>query len=268
MYFTIKAVLRSLMLPPASLVLLALLGLLVLRRYRRLGVVLLATSGVALWLFSTPFVADALSRLAERYPAWDVTAPSDAQAIVIIGGGGVRKFAPEYQGSAPEYVLLDRLSYGAFIARRTKLPILVSGAPNEAFVMQESLVRDFDVPVRWVEAESRDTYENAHFTAHVLQPQGITRILLVTMSTHMYRATQEFRNAGFEVTPAPSGVWTLRERGPMLWLPGPGALARSNAAIYELLGEPIRRLQQALGVREKFDAKAVGDAGAGKTSNR
>jgi len=28
--------------------------------------------------------------------------------------------------------------------------------------------------------------------------------------------------------------------------------------VYELIGEPMRRLQQALGVRERFDKKAVG----------
>jgi hypothetical protein len=32
-------------------------------------------------------------------------------------------------------------------------------------------------------------------------------------------------------------------------------LARSNAALYELIGEPMRRLQAALGIRERFDRK-------------
>jgi uncharacterized SAM-binding protein YcdF (DUF218 family) len=259
MYFTVKAVLRSLLLPPASPLILALFGLLLLRRWRRVGSTLILVAGISLWLFSTPLVADALSRLAERSPVLDLSQPIDAQAIVIIGGGGVRKFAPEYAGPAPEYTLLDRLSYGAFLARRTKLPVMVSGAPNETPVMQTTLARDFDVHTRWVEPESRDTYENAHFSAHILLPLGITRILLVTMSTHMYRAAQEFQGAGFQVTPAPSGVWTRRERGPLLYIPGPGALMRSNAAVYELIGEPMRRLQAALGVREHFDAKAVGN---------
>jgi uncharacterized SAM-binding protein YcdF (DUF218 family) len=258
MYFTVKAVLRSLLLPPASPLILALFGLLLLRRWRRLGLTLILVACVSIWLFSTPSIADELSRLAERSPVLDLSQPVDAQAIVIIGGGGIRKFAPEYAGPAPEYTLLDRLSYGAFLAKRTKLPVMVSGAPNETPVMQASLARDFDVATRWVEPESRDTYENAHFSAHILLPLGITRILLVTMSTHMYRAAQEFQGAGFQVTPAPSGVWTFRERGPMRFIPSPAALMRSNAAVYELIGEPMRRLQAALGVRERFDAKAVG----------
>jgi uncharacterized SAM-binding protein YcdF (DUF218 family) len=257
MYFTVKAVLRSLLLPPASPLILALIGALLLRRHRRWAIGLMILSAVSLWLFSTAFIADGLSRLAERYPALDLSRPTDAQAIVIIGGGGVRSFAPEYGGPAPEYVLLDRLSYGAFVARRTGLPILVSGAPEEVSAMQTSLTRDFGMTVRWVEGESRDTYENARFSARVLERVGIRRIILVTMSTHMFRASQEFQSAGFEVTPAPSGVWSLRERDVMRFIPSPSALTRSNAAVYELLGEPARRIQAALAVRERFDTKAA-----------
>ncbi|MDB6082604.1 MAG: transrane protein [Gammaproteobacteria bacterium] len=257
MYFTVKAVLRSLLLPPASPLILALIGVLLLRRHRRWAIASMTLSVVSLWLFSTALIADALSQIAERYPALDLSQPTNAQAIVIIGGGGVRRFAPEYQGPAPEYVLLDRLSYGAFVARRTGLPILVSGAPDEALAMRTSLARDFGMPVRWVEGESRDTYQNAHFTAGILLGTGIKRIILVTMSTHMFRAAQEFRSVGFEVTPAPCGVWTPRERGALRFIPSPGALSRSNAALYELLGEPARRLQAALAIRERFDTKAA-----------
>jgi hypothetical protein len=36
---------------------------------------------------------------------------------------------------------------------------------------------------------------------------------------------------------------------------------RSSAAVYELIGEPARRVQAALGVRERFDKKAAGPVG-------
>ena len=257
MYFTLKAILRSLLLPPASALIIGLLGALLLRRWRRLGLTLLIGSVVSLWLLSTPLVADALLQWVERFPALDLSQPTRAQAIVVIGGGGVRRFAPEYQASAPEDILLERLSYTAFVARRSGLPVLVSGASNEAPVMRESLDRDFGVPVRWVEAGSRDTFQNARFSAQILQAEGINRIILVTMSTHMYRAVQEFADAGFEVTPAPSGVFRPRARGVMRIVPTPGSLAASNSAVYEMLGEPMRRLQAALGIRERFDSKAA-----------
>jgi uncharacterized SAM-binding protein YcdF (DUF218 family) len=260
MYFVLKALVRSLLLPPASPLILAILGTLLLRRWTRVGAVLLALGLGSLWLFATPVVADALERLVEHYPALDLDKPTQAQAIVILGGGGQRNYAPEYRDSAPEYVLLERLSYGAFVARRTGLPILVTGAPREALAMQTSLSRDFGVPARWVENQSRDTFENARFTAQMLKAQGIGRIILITSSTHLWRATHEFEDAGFQVVPAPQGVSAPRDMQALRFIPGAGGLERSNAAVYELIGEPMRRLQQALGVRERFDKKAVGAA--------
>jgi uncharacterized SAM-binding protein YcdF (DUF218 family) len=258
MYFSLKAILRNLLLPPADFLLVGMIGALLLRRYRRFGVGLMLLSLTCLWLVSLPAVAEALTELVERYAALDLSQPTDAQAIVVIGGGGVRQFAPEYQASAPADVLLERLTYTAFVERRTQLPVAVSGAPSEAYVMRDALSRDFAIAPRWIEAESRDTFENARLSARILQPAGITRIILVTMSTHMYRATQEFRSAGFEVTPAPCGFRRMNSGDLRRFLPDPGALLRSYAALYELIGEPMRRLQAATGLREHFDREAGG----------
>ncbi len=260
MYFIVKAVLRSLLLPPASSLILATIGALLMWRRRRFGGALLACGLASLWLFSTPIVADAVSRLAERYPALDLSKPTHAQAIVILGGGGSRTFAPEYAGPEADFGLLERLSYGAYVARQTGLPILVSGAPSEAIAMRASLARHFGVAPRWADNQSHDTYENARFSARMLAPEGITRIILVTSSTHLFRAAHEYQGAGFEVVPAPAGVWALREIGVFRWVPGPAALMRSNLAVYELIGEPVRQLQAALGLRERFDKKAAGAA--------
>jgi uncharacterized SAM-binding protein YcdF (DUF218 family) len=256
-YFALKALVRTLILPPSGPLLLAIAGALLLRRWRRLGWTLLIVGLAASWLIATPIVADSLSRLAERYPALDLSQPTQAQAIVILGGGGERENAPEYRGPAAENVLLERLSYGAFIAHRTGLPVLVSGAPVEAFTMQTSLARDFGVKARWVDARSRDTYENAHFSARLLRASDVDRIILVTSSTHLWRAAHEFQGVGLQVVPAPSGVLSPRETNVFKFVPSPVALARSHAAIYELIGEPARRLQAALGVRERFDKKAA-----------
>lgn len=261
MYFVLKALVRTLLLPPASPLIVAIVGALLLRRWRRVGGALLALGLVSLWLFATPVVADALVRLAEHYPPLDLDHPTQAEAIVILGGGGERDYAPEYRGPAPEYVLLERLSYGAFVARHTGLPILVTGAPLETVAMQISLSRDFGFPARWVENQSHDTFENARFTAQMLKTEGIGRIILITSSTHLWRAAHEFEDAGFQVIPAPQGVWAPRDIEALRFIPGAAGLDRSNAAVYELIGEPMRRLQQALGVRERFDRKAVGDLG-------
>jgi uncharacterized SAM-binding protein YcdF (DUF218 family) len=252
-YFILKATLRTLLLPPAAPLLVTLLGWLIARRFRRLGALAMATGVVSLWLLSTGIVADALTRLVERLPALDLSKPIDAQAIVIIGGGGLRENAAEYAGPAADFLLLDRLNYGAFVARRTGLPVMVSGAPVEARVMRITLKRDYGIDVRWIEHESRDTFENARFSRRVLAPEGIDRIVLVTMSTHMWRATQEFTDAGFTVSAAPSGLSEERELAPIRFVPTASALSRSSAAVYELLGEPARRFQAFFHLREKLD---------------
>jgi len=260
MYFVLKSVMRSLLLPPAAPLILGVIGALMIWRYRRFGGVLLTVGLGSLWLFATPIVADAVSRLAEHYPALDLSKPTNAQAIVILGGGGVREFAPEYGGPSAEYALLERLSYGALVARKTGLPILVSGGLNEAVAMRTSLMRDFGTSTRWTENQSRDTYENARFSARILNAEGIKRIILVTGSAHLWRAAHEFQSVGLDVVPAPAGVWAPREAGALRFVPDAAALMRSNAAVYELIGEPARRVQAALGVRERFDKKAAGVA--------
>jgi len=71
----------------------------------------------------------------------------------------------------------------------------------------------------------------------------------VTSSAHAWRASHEFASAGITVVPAPVGVWAPRESGLLRYLPGPTALGRSSAALYELLGDLVRRGLAALRLR-------------------
>ena len=53
------------------------------------------------------------------------------------------------------------------------------------------------------ETRSTHTYTNALESARILQPQGVTQILLVSHPNHMRRAKWTFEKAGFTVFPAP-----------------------------------------------------------------
>ncbi|HEY2678471.1 MAG TPA: YdcF family protein [Steroidobacteraceae bacterium] len=242
MVLQLKMLLRSLILPPAGLLLLAFIGLLLLKRRAVLARTLLVVAVGSLWLLSTPVVSDALTALAEQYPALDLRRAGQAQAIVILGGGGQRPFAPEYQGPAAEPLLLERLSYGAYLAHSTGLPILITGYRTEAPAMRATLQRNFGIEARWVDDQAFDTFGNARNSSRILQAAGIQRVLLVTRATHMRRSVHEFTDAGMEVIPAPVGVLASRDKGVMRFIPGPDALMRSHMAIYELLGEPVRAL--------------------------
>jgi uncharacterized SAM-binding protein YcdF (DUF218 family) len=250
MFIPLKTLARTLILPPASPLILAVVGLLLMSRHRRLGVAFVVIGVGSLWGCSMPVVSDMLTYFAERYPPLDPSKPVDAQAIVILGGGGVRR-APEFGGWATEGDALERVTYGAFLARRTGLPILVSGTSEEAQGMSATLARDLAVPVRWAENHSRDTFENARFSARILRADGIHRILLVTSSPHEWRAAREFAGAGLEVVPAPVGGDTPRQYGVVDFVPTAHGLHRSHDALYELIGEPMRQLMSSLRLRRQ-----------------
>jgi uncharacterized SAM-binding protein YcdF (DUF218 family) len=246
-----KTLLKSLIFPPTGPLLLAIAGVFLIKRRPLLARTCLVLGLGSLWLLSTPVVSDALARLAERYPPLDLRSVAGAQAIVILGGGGERAFAPEYGGPAAEPVLLERLSYGAFIAHRSGLPILVTGFRIEAAAMRATLLRNFDIDPRWVDAEAYDTFENARNSVRLLAADGIHRIVLVTHSTHMRRSVREFTAAGVEVVPAPVGMLAMRDPGIWHYLPNSDALLRADAAINELLGEPVRAVLAALHLRRQ-----------------
>jgi uncharacterized SAM-binding protein YcdF (DUF218 family) len=218
---------------------------------RRIGWGLLAVSLATLWLLATPAVADRLERAAERCPALDLTHPVQAQAIVILSGGEARMGAPEYGGPAARGPLLERLNYGAYVAWRTGLPVLVSGTARDVLAMRATLARDFGVEVRWAEGASRDTFENAEFSARLLRPEHVTRIVLVTSATHEWRAVQEFTSAGFEVVPAPAGNWSPQPVDLLDYVPDTAGLQRSTEALYELLGDLARQFFAATHLRRQ-----------------
>ena len=70
--------------------------------------------------------------------------------------------------------------------------------------MRESLMQDFQVPVRWTEDKSADTWENAQDSAAILRSAGIDSIYLVTHSWHERRALLAFAATGIAVTAAPT----------------------------------------------------------------
>jgi uncharacterized SAM-binding protein YcdF (DUF218 family) len=245
----LKTVLRDLILPPMGPLLLALLGLALLRARPTIARICLGTGLGSLLLLSTPIVADGLTGLAERYPPLDFHQANTAQAIVILGGGGWRKLAPEYQGPAAEPRMLERLSYGAYVAKKTNLPILVTGYAIEAQAMHATLQRNFGIEPRWVDDAAYDTFQNARNSARILAAANVHRIVLVTSATHMRRSVHEFTDAGLDVVPAPAGMLASPDETLLRYIPSAEALLRSQIALYELIGEPVRFLLSASHLR-------------------
>lgn len=238
----IKKILSVLLLPPLLPLLIIAAGLLLLRRKPRLGRSL-AWGGVLLSLFLiTPVSVNLLTAPLENMPTLDKADLASGEAIVILGGGH-RRYMPEYGAPTPNRLTLERLRFGATLARYSGLPVLVSGGgpteiQSEAALMAESLRTDFGVKPRWLEFQSLDTEGNAYFSAAMLKAAGIRRIVLVTHAAHMRRALREFESQGLAVIPAPTGFFSERTVGERFldYLPGPTAAQAGWYALHEWLG--------------------------------
>lgn len=248
--FLVKKLLIALILPPTGPLLLAFVGLWLAtktsRRWRNTGLCLAGGSLLLLLLLALPATARWLDDLLEKPAAVSPDELNTVQAIVILGAGTYRD-APEYGGDSLAGSTLERVRYGAWLARKTQLPILASGgAPfggrAEAEVIAEVLRDEFAVPARWTEAASRDTSENANFSAALLRRAGISRIALVSHQNHLVRAVPLFAQHGLLVLPAPTLLDGPRRYELDALLPSAGSLSRSSAALHEHLGIIYNRL--------------------------
>jgi len=239
-YETVRLIVSSFVLPPGGPITLAVLGVLAWRRSPRLGSMLAIFGVASLWAASLPIVANALVTALGGARPLDPAAASGADAIVILGGG-VRSQAPEYGGDTLGRLTLERVRYGARLARQTGLPVLVTGgAPAadvrpEAELMREALEREFCVGVRWADDRARNTRENAINAARLLAADGRRRIVLVMHGFDVRRATREFQSAGLEVVSAPTQVPNWDGVGLADFLPNVGALHTAHYAAYELV---------------------------------
>lgn len=237
-------ILKTLAVPPGTQVVLGLCGLACYRRWPRLAILLLTLCVLSLWLLATPYCAGALGRLLEYDPVIDIDVAmrNEPEAIVVLGGGSYC-FAPEFSGyDEVSTKTLERLRYAARLQRLTGLPLAVTGGYGENIGVPEGvamttvLEADLGATVGWAEVESRNTEENARFSARQFP---FRRIVLVTHAVHMPRATRAFRDAGFEVTPAPMGFISRPHAGGWALLdfvPDIKSLWQSSYAVYEMVG--------------------------------
>ncbi len=240
--FYAKKLIGKLIMPLGLVFILLVVGLFLAFRRRPSGKWFISAGAAILIALSLTPVSALLSGPLERaYPTLDpMSLPAGLSAVVVLAGGSME---------APDLPPAARLSGGTL--KRTLEGIrLWRARPNARLIMASgSWVDGFQPPAKAmaelavelgvpksrlvVETVSRDTFENAQQVQKLL---GNGPFVVVTSALHMPRTMAIFHNIGLKPIPAPADRALSRVNGPFYWLPNLGALAVSQASIYEYLG--------------------------------
>jgi len=245
----INNIIQTIFLPPGMSIVMMLAGLLIIQRFYATGKILLITGFILLIALSLPVTAQGLNALLETdkvLSTKDLRA-SKAKAIVVLGAGRYKNALeyPEKKDSISSNAL-ERLRYGVYLHKKSGLPILVSGGSphgrmqSEASIMQDALKNIFKLKAKWLDSRSSNTWNNAKFSAKILQQHNIKNIILVTHADHLPRARLAFEYFGLTITAAPLGFkaknnsdipYTILD-----FLPSAHAMSSSSSALHEFIG--------------------------------
>lgn len=241
MGFVITKIILALILPPASLLIIMVAGLLIMVRSRLIGHFLLFTGLVLLYLLSIEPMSNILLRPLEGYAPPFAGSYRGSAAIVVLAGGA-KEIPWTGLATQPSARSLERLVYGVQLQRDSgTLPLVItggSGDPSKQGISEAEamagVAHSLGVSKRrlLVEGASRNTLENARYVREMIG--GGRRVILVTSASHMKRASALFRRAGFDVIPAPCGY--LSEEKPLViksFIPSASSHAGSSTALYE-----------------------------------
>jgi uncharacterized SAM-binding protein YcdF (DUF218 family) len=144
-----------------------------------------------------------LLALLDAYGLQDRAQPADA--IVVLG-------SRVYPGGVPGPSLNRRAQHAAALYARGLAPLVVcTGAQGDETVPSEAavgcdLAATAGVPpsAMLLEERSHSTEQNALYTAEMLAPRGLTSVIIVSDSYHLYRANLLFTRAGLSPHPSPA----------------------------------------------------------------
>jgi len=203
-----------------------------------------------LYLCSTELFANFLTDMLEKgYVPRAMSVVPEADAIVLLGGA---TRGDTHMGTTADLnQRADRLVYAVALYKANKAPVvLVSGGSATGARPEAKQIRDLllimGVPSSRILLEnvSRNTRENAQFSAQILKSRDMRRILLVTSAYHMRRAQALFEAEGLTVIPAPTDFQRLVAKQIIPpWLPTVDRLHQSTDALHEFVGLLVYRLQ-------------------------
>lgn len=213
--FIVAKLLAVLTQPLAWVAALLVLGLLILRRWRRTGTTLLWSALAVLLVLGWEPLPDALLRQLEaQYPAPPQLDLSRYAGVIVLGGATDSSYVwqgheqPALNGAAERMTAALPL-----LQRAPQLKLLFTGGEGELIfksMSEAERARRFYAtmnvdPQRLIlESASRTTYENAVFSAELPGVDKKQPWLLLTSAWHMPRAMATFEKTGWNVTPWPA----------------------------------------------------------------
>jgi uncharacterized SAM-binding protein YcdF (DUF218 family) len=236
-------ILGSLVLPSQLGFLLAAAGILLLvpRRTRRAGILMLISAIAVLAVFSSGKTATGvMSPLEYAFPRIPDD-PPPAQAIVVLAA---------YAADDPDMSLSDRpnpsalyrIVEGVLLWRKCQdCRVIVTGSSPTTEVMG-ALVVALGVPSDRVTLDT-DAINTAASATNVQRLLGTSRFFLVTSAGHLPRAMAAFAARGLEPIPAPTDHQLPRRVAQASWTLSPFHLQASDLAMHEWVGALWYRLR-------------------------
>jgi len=230
--------------PVILIVLAAGLCCILLPRFRRAAIGLIAASAVMLLFVSTPFLPERLlSNLENAYAPISENELPHADWIVVLGGGasGGEKKPPADRLSASS---LYRIAEGVRLAESIPDAVLITsggvfsrGNGSGELMAQTAASWGIDPGRIIVHDDPRNTREEARAVSRRVRTGD--SIVLVTSAFHMPRAVMLFEKHGMRVIPAPAGRMVDPDRPEKHighQLPQSGYIEFTERALWEHLG--------------------------------
>lgn len=201
--------------PLAWVLLLLLLGLLLLQRWRRTGTALLWIALVILTLQGWEPLPDALlRRLEAQYPAPPDIDLQRYAGVIVLGGALESSYVWEGHQQPALNSAAERMTAALpLLHAAPQLRLLFTGGEGELFgqgMSEAERAQRFyasmgvDPKRLLLESASRTTYENAVLSAALPGVDKTRPWLLLTSAWHMPRSMAVFEKAGWNVTPWPA----------------------------------------------------------------
>lgn len=255
MYFVLSKVIGFFAVPTNVITFVALAALIAMitRQWYAHHLVIIA---LTIWVVAafSPLGTILLTPLEQRFPS--LRYPQHQIAGIIVLGGSYDGQTRGYISTIILHEDTDRMAVIAGLAKQyPDAKVIFSGGsgslfgktgsgPGEAAIARKLFI-SFGIEAKriTVEDQSRNTEENARFTAQLIKPKPGSTWLLVTSAYHMPRAMGTFRKSGFNVIAFPVG-WRTHGWWNFYW---PAATATENfrridVAMREWIGLTMYRL--------------------------